>query len=81
MQSKPRRRDETPTKRVNPSGKVRWVARYTNRHGQLKSAGTFDLRGACRRPSLTGDCCAQHAIDAAYEREATQPARLDTLGG
>lgn len=53
------RRHETPIKRVNPSGRVRWVARYTNREGKTKSAGTFDLRRE-----------AQDAIDAAYRRDA-----------
>jgi integrase len=78
----PRRHHETPIRRVNPSGEVRWVARYTNRHGQRKSAGTFKLRGACRQPSRGGDCCAQHAIDAACEREsAPRPVSTDTLGG
>jgi integrase len=46
------------------------VARYTNRHGQRKSAGTFELKRD-----------AQAAIDAAYERDSAQPARTDTLGG
>ena len=70
MHRKPTRRHETPTKRVNPSGKVRWLARYTDRHGKLKSAGTFELKKD-----------AQAAIDAAYDAEITQPARLDSLGG
>jgi integrase len=80
---------ETPTKRRNPSGDVRWVARYTNRDGQRKKAGTFKLKGPCRTPvegrwsaSTWVGCCAQHAIDAAYERESKpQPIRTDTLGG
>jgi integrase len=58
------RRHETPIKRVNPSGKTRWVARYTNREGKTKSAGTFDLRRE-----------AQDAINAAYVREYAAPAR------
>lgn len=88
----PQRNDrhrETPTKRRNPSGDVRWVARYTNRDGQRKKAGTFKLKGPCRMPvegywsgSTWAGCCAQHAIDAAYERESMpQPMRTDTLGG
>src|SRR4051794_14130970 len=63
------RRHEAPIRRVNPSGQVRWVARYTDRHGKLKSAGTFALRRE-----------AQDAIDAAYERQHTAPVRTDTLG-
>ena len=82
------RRRETPTKRRNPSGDVRWVARYTNRDGQRKTAGTFKLKGPCRTPadgywsdSTWVGCCAQHAIDAAYERESKpRPVRTDTLG-
>jgi integrase len=83
------RHRETPTKRRNPSGDVRWVARYTNRYGQRKKAGTFKLKGPCREPveghwsgSIWVGCCAQHAIDAAYDRESKpQPIRTDTLGG
>jgi integrase len=62
-------RHETPIKRTNPSGKVVWVARRTNRHGQRKSAGTFELRRD-----------AQDAIDAAYAREIGEPWRVDTVG-
>lgn len=69
MHDKPsKRRHEAPIKRVNPSGKTVWVARYTDRHGRRKSAGTFDLKRD-----------AQSAIDAAYD--SAQPARTDTLGG
>jgi integrase len=70
------KRRESPLKRVNPSGKSRWVARYTNREGKRKSAGTFRLEGPCRAPDKAKDpqCCAQHAIDAAYEREDAAPA-------
>ena len=58
-------RREAPIKRVNPSGEVRWVARYTRRDGKRKSAGTFTrLRDA------------QKAIDEAYEL----PERFDTFG-
>jgi hypothetical protein len=54
-----RQRRESPIKRKNPSGEVVWVARYTNRDGKRKSAGTFRLRRE-----------AQAAIDAAYAEEA-----------
>ena len=82
------RHRETPTKRRNPSGDVRWVARYTSHDGQRKKAGTFRLKGPCRAPvegywsdSTWVGCCAQHAIDAAYERESKpRPVRTDTLG-
>jgi len=83
----PRRR-ETPTKRVNPSGEVVWRARYTDRHGRRKFAGTYASRGPCRSPvegRWHGDkwegCCAHHAIDAAYERQTSQPENPNTLGG
>jgi integrase len=56
---------ESPVRRVNPSGKVVWVARYTGRDGKRRSAGTFELRRD-----------AQKAIDAAYDR----PEPTDTLG-
>lgn len=52
------KRHETPLRRVNPSGEVRWVARWTNRDGVRASAGTFELRRE-----------AQAAIDAAYEAD------------
>ena len=83
------RHRETPTKRRNPSGHVRWVARYTDCDGQRKKGGTFKLKGPCRTPvegywagSTWVGCCAQHAIDAAYQRESQpQLIRTDTLGG
>lgn len=58
-------RRESPLKRVNPSGEVVWVARYTNSAGKRRSAGTFPLKRE-----------AQEAIDAAYEL----PERFDTFG-
>jgi hypothetical protein len=48
---------ETPIRRVNPSGAVVWVARYTNSSSRRKSAGTFKRKRD-----------AQAAIDAAYGR-------------
>jgi integrase len=56
---------ERPIKRVNPSGDVRWVARYTASDGKRRSAGTFRLQRE-----------AQAAIDAAY----VQPVSRDTVG-
>jgi integrase len=63
---------ERPTKRTNPSGKTVWLARYTNAVGKRKSAGTFATKGPCRSEDRTPapQCCAQHAIDAAYGRAA-----------
>ncbi len=61
---------ESPLKRVNPSGKVVWVARYTGPDGRRRSAGTFKHKRE-----------AQTAIDEAYAaaRPATAVVR-DTVG-
>jgi integrase len=67
------RHHERPTKRVNPSGRVVWVARYTDRHGNRPSAGTFPVKGPCKIDPPTGVCCAQHAIWMAYERDRSLP--------
>lgn len=66
-----RPRRETPSRRTNPSGAERWVARYTNRHGVRKSAGTYRRKHE-----------AQAAIDAAYAAEdaAAMAAPVETLG-
>lgn len=64
------RRDENPIRRENPSGAVRWIARYTGRDGKRRSAGTFAVEGPCRRRLDDGTCCAKHAILAAYEAES-----------
>jgi integrase len=50
-----KQRHERPVKRVNPSGKVVWYARYTDARGRRRSAGTFKTKRE-----------AQDAIDAAY---------------
>jgi integrase len=86
------RRRETPLARINPSGDKVWVARYTTRAMKTdaktgrrvpvrKSAGTFALRGPCRAPAERGDCCAQHAIDYAYDRERSTISERRTVGG
>lgn len=59
------KRRESPLKRVNPSGDVVWVARYTNSAGKRKSGGTYPRRRE-----------AQDAIDAAY----AAPEQADTIG-
>ena len=56
---------ESPIKRVNPSGKVVWVARYTGPDGKRRSAGTFSLKRQAR-----------DAINDAYET----PASAETVG-
>ncbi len=53
-----RRRREQPIKRTNPSGREVWMARYTDRHGKRRKAGTFQRKHE-----------AQAAIDAAYRAE------------
>lgn len=70
------RRHETPLRRVNPSGKIVWVARYTGRDGKRHVAkpdwnrgkGTFDLKRD-----------AQRAIDEAYDGEWA-PTGATTVG-
>jgi hypothetical protein len=52
------RRDEKPLRQSQPSGKVRFVARYTARTGKRLSAGTFEKEGPCKRPADDGSCCA-----------------------
>ena len=59
-------RRESPIRRVNPSGAVVWVARYTNSAGKRRSAGTFALKRD-----------AQDAIDRAYGRGE----RIESVGG
>lgn len=56
---------ERPVRRVNPSGAVRWIARYTGPDGKRRSAGTFKLQRQ-----------AQKAIDQAYKQR--EPS--DTVG-
>lgn len=80
----PRRR-ETPIRRVNPSGKVVWLARWTDKTGQRhygmppEIPGTYPKKGPCREGGKT--CCAQHAIEACYELDEHGPVRRDTVGG
>ena len=61
---------ETPSRRTNPSGAERWIARYTNRHGERVSAGTFKRKHE-----------AQVAIDAAYAAETAVPAHAPVTVG
>lgn len=53
---------EAPIKRVNPSGREVWIARYTGPDGKRRSAGTFKLKRD-----------AQQAINTAYETAARAP--------
>lgn len=74
-----KRHRESPLKRVNPSGKTVWVARYTGPDGKRRSAGTFAKKGPCAEQGT--DCCAQHAIDAAYGIKTTTTSNWSTIGG
>lgn len=65
-------RREAPVAVDGKSGR-RWKARYTAPDGRRVSAGTFKLRGPCRKPTADGKCCAQHAIDAAYDTPTSRP--------
>lgn len=55
-----KRRHEKPLPRTNPSGKRVYVARWTDRYGRRRSAGTYELKRE-----------AQDAIDAAYDAESS----------
>jgi hypothetical protein len=74
------RRDEKPLRRKNPSGAIRWVARYSDAAGERKSAGTFEKKGPCKTPTGDGQCCAQHAIWHAYEATASRRDDPETVG-
>jgi integrase len=64
------RRNEKPLRRVNPGGAVVWVARWTDEDGRRHpSAGTFPVKGPCRKPADDGRCCAQHRIWRMYEAD------------
>jgi integrase len=70
------RHRERPIKRTNPSGKTRWVARWTDKTGRKRYGFPPDVAGtyATRRE-------AQDAIDECYEREANAPVNAATVGG
>lgn len=68
---------ERPTKRVNPSGRTRWVARWTDSKGQRRIG--WPERGIPGTYALKRE--AQDAIQACYEAEADGPVRIDTMGG
>jgi integrase len=76
-----KRRHERPIRRVNPSGKIVWVARWTDRNQRRHSAGSYVLKGPCRKPASNGECCAQHAIDHAYDTDILSPSNYDCTVG
>jgi hypothetical protein len=57
----PIQRRERPYKRIYPTGRVRWVARYTGADGRRVTAGTFSLKRE-----------AQAAIDRAYQLDRSE---------
>ena len=59
-------RHERPVRRVNPSGKVVWYARYTDARGRRRSAGTYRTKRE-----------AQEAIAAAHGKAPSD----ETVGG
>lgn len=80
------RRDERPTKRINPGGAVRWLARWTDntgrrRHGWREQGipGAHEKCGPCRETDGGGTCCAQHAIYRCYELDAGEQESRERL--
>lgn len=76
---------ESPIKRVNPSGKVRWVARYTTPNGDRRSAGTFAkqreaqdaIDGAYEQPIVTRGTIGQYAADWTARRPRSKRTNQD----
>lgn len=71
------RRSEHPERRVNPSGRVVWTARWTDNTGCRRRGwpehgvpATHKKAGPCRELTGDGCCCAQHAIWRCYELDA-----------
>lgn len=60
-------RSQSPVRYEGKRGTT-WKARYVDRDGRRLSAGSFAVRGPCDSPRPDGNCCAQHAIDAAHAR-------------
>lgn len=73
----PLKRRESPVRRVNPSGLVVWVARWTDATGRrrvgYRSAdfqipGSYQQKGPCDERGQT--CCAVHAMETCYRLNA-----------
>lgn len=64
-----------PFKRVNPSGKTAWVARWIDKDGKRRYGWPPDIKGTY--PTKRE---AQAAITACYDREEHGPLRYDTVG-
>ncbi|MQA75575.1 MAG: tyrosine-type recombinase/integrase [Solirubrobacterales bacterium] len=75
---RPPSRAEKPIRRVNPSGKVVWLARYTSRDGRRKIAKPRWNRGG---GTFTRQADAQRAIVEAYEVEFGLSPRRESVGG
>lgn len=67
--------NERPERRVNPSGKTVYVARWTDKNGKRRRGWKPDIPA-----TYTTKREAQAAINACYEREETGPVRYDTVG-
>lgn len=75
---RPPSRPEKPIRRVNPSGRVVWVARYTGRDGRRKVAKPPWNRG---KGTFRRQADAQRAIVEAYDLEFGLIARPESVGG
>lgn len=84
------RRDERPSRRTNPGGKIVWLARWTDQAGRRRVGwkeqgvpGTHAKAGPCRETDGDGSCCAQHAIWRCYELDsgAAEKAQAETVRG
>lgn len=69
------RRQETPTRRVNPSGKVAWIARWTDKTGKVRKGWAPDIKGTW--PTKRE---AQQAIWDCYARDEAGPSTPSTIG-
>lgn len=80
------RRDEKPSRRKNPSGRVVWLARWTDkddrrRHGFKEHGipGSYAKAGPCRQTDGDGTCCAQHAIWRCYALDSGEAEKAQAV--
>lgn len=69
-------RHETPTPRINPSGKRVYMARWTDKTGRVRNGWPPDIKGTYK---LRRE--AQEAINACYAKDAAGPVNPLTVGG